>query len=469
MNTLADELKEQEYLGYWWLPVKDGQQQVNRAGVIHFAPNNRAELHLLGSFEDIPIALKHPLLKYPVIQGAAHGQKRITLFDCTTYNSNIDLFESAELADVRITFIEGWVGQETYSSKSEIQFLDFRAGMHGLAAWHNVKAFESRNDWANKHTELQYNCPKSVELFKDELVEIKLEYSWQPASQQLAQCEGKISHDPRILIKSLNGKLPYYGESNSYHFYLNRIRSVLGLMVGRGCPLYDCSGLVQKGSRRKDECVVPEIALQHLWRRDIEDDKPISPCDVWLPYEYVAESLKTVVAGFMSMDEFPAGLAGHLVYLNASRRTNFTQGALPELVYMFEGLHKQLYCKELGRSKQEKIFLANRFEDEFSRIGNVFPFIDATAKDSLIKYVKDRRVAFSHANPDSFQDNIPLYINVTIWMRMFLMAMVLKYCGVPANVLYAALSKNNEYGHIAKHMPLLLQNESQQSYPPVTQ
>ena len=213
--------------------IKDGRQQDNRAGVLHFKPDRNANLDLLGVFEsDVQFLWRHPFKKYPVIQGAAHDLKRFSLFDCVATNQNYNSSEPAELATVQIDFIEGWVGQETYSAKDEIQFLNFMAGMHGLASWHNA---------------------------------------------------------------------------------------------------------------------------------------------------------------------------------------------------------------------------------------NVFPFIDATAKDSLIKYVKDRRVAFSHANPDSFQDNIPLYINVTIWMRMFLMAMVLKYCGVPANVLYAALSKNNEYGHIAKHMPLLLQSESQQS------
>ena len=95
--------------------------------------------------------------------------------------------------------------------------------------------------------------------------------------------------------------------------------------------------------------------LRHLWRRDVEDTKPISPFDVWLPYEYVAESLKTVVAGFMGMGDFPAGLAGHLVYLNASRRTAFTQSVLPELVYMFEGLHKQLRCEGLSQRQKENI------------------------------------------------------------------------------------------------------------------
>ena len=458
MNTLADELKEQEYLGYWWLPAKDGQHQVNRAGVIHFAPNNRAELNLLGSFEEGPFTLEPRLLKYPVIQGAAHGQKRITLFDCVTYNNISDLFESSELADVRIAFIEGWVGQETYASKNEIQFLDFSAGMHGLVAWHNVKAFASRNDWDNKFTELRYNCPEPVELFKDELVEIKLAYSWQPASQQLAQCEGKISHDPRIVIKSLNGKLPYYGERGSYDFYLRRIRTVLGLMIGQGCPLYDCTGLVQKFEPRKEGGAIPEIVLSHLWRRDIEAAKPISTFDVWLPYEYVAKRLKTVVAGFMGMDIFPAGLAGHLVYMNASRQVTFTQSVLPELVYLFEGLYKQLYCRGFSRNQLKNIHLANMFEDEYSRIGNVFSFLDATTKDGLIKYVIDRRVAFSHANPDSFQDNIPLYINVTIWMRMFLTAMVLEYCGMLGGSIYTAFSKNREYRELAAKIPVLMNN-----------
>ena len=104
-----------------------------------------------------------------------------------------------------------------------------------------------------------------------------------------------------------------------------------------------------------------------------------------------------------------------------------------------------------------------------AQLPNVFPFIDATTKDRLIKYVKDRRVAFSHANPDSFQDNIPLYINVTIWMRMFLTAMALKYSGMTVDVLHAALSKNHEYANVAKNIPQLLQNESHQTNPLVTQ
>ena len=459
MNTLADELKEQEYLGYWWLPIKDGQQQDNRAGVLHFKPDGRANLNLLGAFErDVQFLWRHPLKKYPVIQGAAHGLKRFSLFDCITSNQNFNSSEPAELAAVQIDFVDGWVGQETYSAKDKIQFLNLTAGMHGLSAWHNVSAFASKNDWDNMHIELQYDCPAPLELFKDEQVEISLVYSWQGVTQQLAQCEGKISHDSRILIKSLNGKLPYYGEQGSYDFYLGRIRTVLGLMIGQGCPLYDCTGLAQKFEPRKGGGAIPEILLNHLWRRDIEASKPISPLDVWLPYEYVAKLLKPVVAGFIGMDKFPAGLAGHLVYMNASRRGTFTQSVLPELVYMFEGLYKQLYCNGLSRNQLKNIYLAKMFEDEFSRIGNVFPFIDATTKGRLIKYLTDRRVAFSHANPDSFQDNIPLYINVTIWMRMFLTAMVLEYCGLPGGSIYTAFSKNHEYQELATKIPVLVNN-----------
>lgn len=176
MNTLSEELQEQEYLGYWWLPVKDGQAQEKRAGIIHFKPDHRADLDLLGSFESAVHDFNVPLKKYPVIQGAAHGQKRITLLDCTTSKRNVDMLDP-ELADVRISFIEGWVGREVYASKDEIRFWNFEAGMYGLSAWHNANAFESKYDFENHTTELHYVRPKSIDLFKDDLVEIKLGYS----------------------------------------------------------------------------------------------------------------------------------------------------------------------------------------------------------------------------------------------------------------------------------------------------
>ena len=105
MDTLSDELQEQEYLGYWWLPVKDGQNPERRAGIIHFKPDRRADLDLLGSFESAVLDFNVPLKKYPVIQGAAHGQKRITLLDCATSKRNVDMFDP-ELADVFLNILE---------------------------------------------------------------------------------------------------------------------------------------------------------------------------------------------------------------------------------------------------------------------------------------------------------------------------------------------------------------------------
>lgn len=451
MNTLSEELQEQEYLGYWWLPVKDGQAQEKRAGIIHFKPDHRADLDLLGSFESAVHDFNVPLKKYPVIQGAAHGQKRITLLDCTTSKRNVDMLDP-ELADVRISFIEGWVGREVYASKDEIRFWNFEAGMYGLSAWHNANAFESKYDFENHTTELHYVRPKSIDLFKDDLVEIKLGYSWQGASQSLAQCEGKISHDPRIVIKSLDGNLPYYGERGSYHFYLSRIRIILGLMIGRGCPLYDCTGLVTKFDRKGNGKIINEVILRHLWRRDIETPQPFSPFDVWIPYADVAQYLTKVVQNFIAIDEASAGFAGHLVYMNGSRRSHFTQGVLPELVYMFEGLHRGL-C-----NSRDRVHLKDRFEDEFSRIGSVFPFVDLTTRDLLIDYVKGCRNAYSHADPDSHQRNFLLYIYATIWMRMFLVAMLLEICGMPVVNIYRALRKNHEYCLIAEKLFPLLHN-----------
>lgn len=452
MNTLSDELQEQEYLGYWWLPVKDGQTQDQRAGIIRFKPDRRADLDLLGSFEGRPLDFNVATKQYPVIQGAAHGMKRITIFDGTTSHRDSNLFEPPELAAVRISFIEGWIGEESYTSKEDIRFSSFEAGMDGLSAWHNANAFECKSDFENHNTDLHYKRPVPIGLYKDDLVEIKLGYSWQGASQSLAQCEGSISHDPRIVIKSVSGKLPYYGERGSYHFYLSRIRTILGLMVGRGCPLYDCTGLVTKAEAKGNGEFVREISLRHLWRRDIETPHPISPLDIWIPYINVAGYITKVVQNFIAIDDASAGLAGHLVYMGASGRTKFTQGVLPELVYMFEGLHRDL-C-----DSRSHVHLKDRFEDEFSRIGTAFPFVDLATQDLLIGYVKGCRNAYAHADPDSNQRNYLLYIYATIWMRMFLASMLLEICGMPVADIYRALRKNHEYCLIAAKLSPLLHN-----------
>ena len=71
-------------------------------------------------------------------------------------------------------------------------------------------------------------------------------------------------------------------------------------------------------------------------------------------------------------------------------------------------------------------------------------------------YVKECRNAYSHATPDSNQENFGLYIHATIWMRMFLTAMLLEYCGMPINGISAAFSRNHEYSQIAAKLSAML-------------
>lgn len=449
MNTLSDELKEQEYLGYWWLPTNDVQQHDDLAGVIRFAPNSRSELELLGSFGKTMPQVHD---KCPVVNGAAHGTKWFTLFDCYLRHCNQNFSETIELAAVRYCFADGWIGSRPYSSKDDIRFLRFTAGIDGLASWHDAKAFSWDYDPDSNITVLRYQRPDFLELYKDDWVEIKLGYCREGPSLARAQRESVISHDPRILIDSLGGELPYYGGRGSYRFYLDRLRTILGLMIGLGCPLYDCVGSTEVRRSTSDDGVAPKVELRHWWRRDIEDAQSISPWEIWLPHKDVADYIQTAIGKFMVLDDDCAGLAGHIVYMNASRRTDFTQKVLPELIYLFEGLYRGIWRPKKCRGE----VLSPWLKAEFSRIGNIFSFLDSDAQDKLIKYVKARRNNYAHANPESYSKNIMLYIHATNWLRMFLTAMLFDYCEIPVSVILSTFCKQPEFIEFAKDLKPML-------------
>ena len=449
---IENEMKLQEYLGLWFLPVDEEFKRNCRAGVVRFQPSRHSEVEILGSFDDIESGAKLEAVfrRYPVVHGASHGRKRFTLFECTTCSRQIDAFEDPELANTRIDFIDAWVGPNVFASKFEVAFYEVSFGMGGLAAWHNVTAFSSEHDFKHKATCLRYQCPEDVLLYEDGKVVIPLSYSWHPATQQVAQTSGTIEHDPRVVIKSRDGRLPFYGDEGAFEWYITRIRTVIGLMIGSACPIYNCSGLFQKfAAPTETEGLKHEERFSRLWCRDINNDWVPSPFDIWILFVAVKDELRQVVSAFFRMAAVPAGYAGHLVFLYSSRTTAFTQGTLPELVYQFEGIHREV----LGHKKWE---LTDRFKDILKEIRCVFPEFSDEEFDAIETYVRKRRNNYSHANPETYHKNFRLYIFATMWMRMFDTITVLYLCGLSPRTIWGGLGKNHEYREMVSSLPSLL-------------
>lgn len=449
---LEDEYTAIEHLGYWWVPSVTGDQQLLlRPGEIHAEPPRDFKLQVLGNLECeltpkglAALWLKNPFRKYKVINGACSGGKRITLFDCTLTHQQWDSSDDPHLIKSDIQYFDSWIGDECFTRKDDLKFVKFFAGMAGLREWHNVSAFVCHDESKEHKSSIAYQSPESLLLYDDMNVEIRLSYSWRPPSRSIAQHEASISHDARLVLKAKSSAVSFYGDRSSVEWYLTGVRTVIGLMIGFGNPLYACRGCV-----RLPAPGVQKIELARSWWRDISKEVVSSPLDVWVPFSRLNNDINSIVHGFFALPEQVQNFAGHVVYMNGERHKDLTQGVLPSLVALFEGMQRELYM----HGKYEKLIV--RFQDEWGRIAAAFPFLDVTSFKALSEYVIRRRDNFSHANPDEYHKDFRLYRLSVLWMRMFNTAMILNASGVSADCIFDAYKGNHEFQELDEIPELL--------------
>lgn len=450
-DDILKERQEKEYLGVWWIP-SDGGEQRNVSGVMRIAEGEKLDLQLLGTFS--PGERRLALMNYPVVNGASHGLNRFTFFDVSAVGLQSNGSEPSELDETKLWCLEGWVGPGCYAKKEDIAFFSLCTGMFGLSAWHNVNPFSVDYDLKGHKANLSYKRPEDVLLFEDGNVTISVGYAWKGPTQSIGQTEADVRHEAQFVIKSRSGKLPFYGEDRSYEFYLKYIRTIIGLMTGAPAPLYNCTGVLQRHEMPHDgKPFVPEIVLKHTWRRDMPKlpEKGLSPLDVLVPYAKLG-SVREVVGNFFKLPKLARDFAGHLVYLNGCG-SNMTQGVLSELVFMFEGIHRELY------DANEKTWLILRFIDELNRQADVFPYLgDDELGLSLVIFIKKRRDNYSHANPDDYHNEFRLFMFAKMWMHQFITAMILVKCGISPKDLYKSFAANHLYAELSRELPGLIRH-----------
>lgn len=220
--------------------------------------------------------------------------------------------------------------------------------------------------------------------------------------------------------------------------------------MGNSCPMYEATGLYQKFSPETAESPLQcEQIYARLWCRDLKEEIQLSPYDSWIPYAVVKDDLPIVIRRFMSLADTPVNYAGHLVYLYSTRRGSYTQSVLPELVFQFEGIHREI-C---GHRKWP---LEKRLRDVINGLEGLFGPEDEDGLDCIVRYVKDRRNNYAHANPETYHANFRLYIFATLWMRMLDTVLVLYLCGLPVVSIKRGLEQNHEFKEMMAVLPALL-------------
>ena len=450
--VLAKDVHESiEVMGEWAI---DGEAET-KFGVLSYSPTRVALLKVFGMVKS-----EGPCR----ILGRQEGGHCVTVFDACGSRRHLNLM-SPETCVTEFGFSSFWVGPFGFNSTEDAKFHSVSFGINGLEGWYDRRSFDFKQDEKDyNEIEIKYNRPVDVVLFEDSHVTIKIGYAFQASGISLAQCKAEIVQTPRIVISAKNGKLPYYGSKDSFEFYAKFIHSFVGLLIGNDAFMYDFKCVAQPMKLDAESRPIQfEQVFEYRWSRELPMTVRSDSLSVMVPFEdekLIANSVKVFFDCFVKCGERLERLLAYTY-----RWRTITEHTLPEMVFLFEGLSKQLYLNDCRTEKKRRVVdsgdwdkieeikawvrergdnqhlnIVSRLYTEdpslrdvmtviFNKTRKALPVLDDNQmRDSLIKYLGKRRHGTAHSGQEE-----RMSIQLDVWCAKFLLmdmlAMVLLYCG----------------------------------------
>lgn len=447
-----------EVMGEW--AIEDVEHSV--FGVLRYEPTKLANLKVFGMVKS-----EAPR----IIIGKREGGHCITVFGAVGSHPYGNLF-SPETCVTEYGFSSFWEGPECFADKSEVKFRQATFGINGLEGWYSPMAFNCcNNGTSSEKIRVEYQRPKTIKIYADENVIIKVGYAVQTSGISIAQSRMEVVQVPRVVVRVKKGKLPFYDGEKSLESYVRFAHVFLALLIGKDALMYDllCTSeyllvkKLRKSKAHKIKIIHGEKVFQYRWSRSLPVEVKSDPLSVVVPLtnqSRINRASKQLANVFFADKE----LFESIVAYTYSWKT-FSETTLPEQVFLFEGLCNRLFlaqCRteKLNRYKRsgdwdaidriknlpdikgsqplseivKRLFLPDPSLKDmlavaFAQTTDIFEFLQDEKLVKLIKsYLSDRRNGTAHsgrkANPSVDRD---------VWCSRFLkmesLALILLYCG----------------------------------------
>ena len=481
-----------EFWGNWCIPQK-GVFKEELTGNVDFQTNTHGNLVLNGNFQDTPLQYWKD---YPVLWGT-NSHLKISIFDI--FVRSMPLIASQKNAPVTVGFSEYWEGDVYFEKREDVKFRSISFGINNLEMWHNPHNYGGTYSKRTKKIHLTLKRVPNVELFEDENVKIFLGYNVSGPNLCYGQTISSIRQSARIVIKSKRGKkLPFYGNTpSSYQYYIEMIFSFLSLMIGKNTFIYDIVGTVKSTKKYKGN-ISWGIHATRYWRQSITEKhlKELSITEISLPYIHVKDCLKDIILQYSNYHHKISCFVWDLVeYQNRHQAIN--HHLLPLLMFLFEGIVRELYPTELKKCTEDKIFTeeyenikkiifdkCNRneqkwlnkqltprpklrdcydvalaaAEDLFDYLKIKTPTHDAPEKtliDDMFSYLRKERNRTAHAlNIVAFDR--PIYVYAIMWLHLLYTIIIWKKCGVSVSVMKETFKHHTSYNKLKSIIPVML-------------
>lgn len=453
--------------GYWWIP--DGSTEPRKIpGELTFDVQSGGVLDLYDAFSDT-------FREIPVIHGLGAQGECVTIFNGMTVSLPMNGNSVGCFRRETIDFFDMWVGNHLFANKHEVCLKEYSFGIHNIENWANWLCFSvaSPIEAKPKNLSLEYKPPKPILLFEDERLTIHLDVFWSGPSLSIGQLESSIQHYPRIVIRSKDGLLPYYGKGGSLSEREWMIFVLIALLMGTVTWKFGFEGVVEP-IHETDAGFTQEVSARHYFQHDwgkVDPSKRPVHFDLLFPYEALGEQFPRLAKAFSEVfyaNENPIVL----VYLIQCKDSSFYPSTLPELLFAFEELEKNLFpalnapieseekkrIKALRKAlephfpKAEKEWLsqklgfqglsfAQRFRIAFQEMKDIYPELGTDLATPLIDYFRRMRNDYAHS-VKSTSDDHTLYIYATHWLAEFLTLLVLRSCGLSSETIRTVFFRN---------------------------
>ena len=453
--------------GKWWIP--DGTENPRKVpGELSFEVSTGGTLEL----DD---ALSDKIREVPVIHGLGTRGECVTIFNGMTVGLPMNFNSVGVFRRERIDFFDMWVGNHWFKNKEAVCLKEYSFGIHDIENWADQHCFPMPKSPKTKPKTLSivFKPPKPLLLFADDRLAIHLAAVRTGPSYSWGQLESSIQHYPRIVIRSKGGVLPYYGNEESISGREWMIFVLIALLMGNVTWKFGFEGVVEPIHKTKERDT-PEVSVRHYFQHDwgkVDPAKRPIHLELLFPYETIGKGFPKLASRFSEVfhaNENPVDI----VYRLQCRKGPFYPSTLPELLFAFEELEKNLlrelnepiendaktfadklrkklkpHCTKTewnwasqkltsqGLSFQKRCLLA------FKEMIQIYPELDSSLSKTLAGHLTNTRNDYAHA-VKSTSDNHVLYVYTSHWMAEFMTLMILRACGLSADKIKDVFFRN---------------------------
>lgn len=468
---------KQVHKGYWSIPKFSAAEKF--WGELEYDPETAiVELTLIGfpvhNFRD-NVLIEKKQICFDCICGNLTSGKSITVINARS--SSISFFTgSSTFEEISFQAEYFMLGDIRFENKDDIKFKSLSFRMTNLERWTAVTPFSHDTVKRKKKNSIHCTLPASIFLFEDEYVKIQISSESQ---SKLRHCEVDVTFNQKIKITcKRNRRLPFFGETKSFLYYISFVKSFFYLLIGRRILLFDFMVLVKtlkiKDPYTKSKMISLPNRVQ-IFAPVIFDKSylvKLNADELMTVKNKLTQPLEVIFLNFI--EDYHLYRDTLNIWHEVRSKSLVDEYTLSALLFCIEGLHRSLFpafdevpdeyaekSADIQRSlsdvqwefvKKEITYhcpFSKRVSETIKNCKVFFPEFSNKLRRSIAYDIGEKRNATAHFRKEEGSSPIPQYL-VLLLLEEFIAILIFQHIGLKTDDLKACIGGQREHSFVVE-------------------